>query len=122
MLCLQRDCGFFDWHDARFCPRAYEVIGELLDDIDQLYDENVSLRSRGVNRYNQQPHGGDERQRFDEELEAIRGELRGLKRRQKFDDNEANKWRMKYMTLRGRMLLSWILFIVVVAVLVLKMY
>ncbi|KAK4257249.1 hypothetical protein QN277_006862 [Acacia crassicarpa] len=37
-------CGYFEWHDGVFGQRENEVIKDLLNDIDKLYDENKQLK------------------------------------------------------------------------------
>ena len=60
------------------------MIRELLDDIDKLYDENCRLRRA--------EHG----QRLGEEIDAIHGELRKLKRRNDLYDVELRKGKNKF--------------------------
>ena len=70
--------------------------------MDELYDELMMLRRAGN-------HG----QRFLEELDAIHGDLKMLKRRHRVNVGETNMWKSKFKQLRTMMLSSWVIFIVI---------
>ena len=103
-------CGFFDWHDNKFGLRENNVILELLDDIDQLYNENMMLRRRLSEV--------DRGQSFAEEIGQIYDDLKKLKRRQRANECETSMWKMKYGRLKAAMICQWAVFMVLFMVVV----
>ena len=116
MLILQRRrCNFFKWHDSAIEGRGYIVIKELLDVIDELWDEIEMLRQGSI-------PPNDTGSRFTEaapenlldvteEINAIERELKRLKGRQQLNDDEVGRWKMKYQRLKGVMLFAWLVFL-----------
>ena len=115
LILHRRRCSFFKWHDSEIDGRPHIVIKELLDVIDDLFDENEMLRTRGVpptdtvSRFT----GAATENLVDvtEEINAIERELKRLKGRQQLNDDEVGRWKMKYQRLKGVVLFAWLVFL-----------
>ena len=115
LILQRRKCSFFKWHGAAIEGRGNIVIKELLDVIDDLFDENEMLRQGSV-----PPIATGSRLSEDatenlvdvtEEINAIERELKRMKRRQQLGDDEANRWKMKYQRLRAVVLFACLVFV-----------
>ncbi|KAK4267181.1 hypothetical protein QN277_023997 [Acacia crassicarpa] len=90
-------CGYFEWHDGGFGERENEVIKELLNDIDNLYEENSHLRR------------GDACPKWYEELVALEREVLKMKSEHLLKDSEVKKVHCKFKLALATLLLTWVL-------------
>ena len=68
MCLLQGEhCDFFDWYDDKFRQRELEVIRMLLDETEMVHGDGID-------------NGYDDGRSFLEELDAIHGEIRKLRK------------------------------------------
>ena len=80
------------------------MIKELLDVIDELFDENEMLRQGSAppidtpSRFTEA--NNENLLDVTEEINAIERELKVMKRRQQLNDDEAMRWKMKYHRLK----------------------
>ena len=86
------------------------MIKELLDVIDELFDENEMLRTGGVHPKENEA-ATENLLDVTEEINGIERELKRMKHRQQLNDDETNIWKMKYQRLKVVVLFTWLVFI-----------
>ncbi|KAK4278225.1 hypothetical protein QN277_016099 [Acacia crassicarpa] len=90
-------CGYFEWHDGGFGARANEEIKELLNDIDNLYEENNHLRR------------GDACAKWYEDLVALEREVMKMKSEFLVKESEVKNVQCKFKLALATLLLTWVL-------------
>ena len=86
------------------------MIKELLDVIDELFDENEMLRTGGVHPIDTEA-ATENLLDVTEEINGIERELKRMKHRQQLNDDETNIWKMKYQRLKVVVLFTWLVFV-----------
>ena len=115
LILQRRRCSFFKWHDSAIEGRGYIVIKELLDVIDELYDENEMLRQGSAPPIDTPSRFSEANTEnlldVTEEINGIERELKRMKHMQQLNDDETNIWKMKYQRLKGVVLFAWLVFL-----------
>ena len=92
-VCLLQEehCDFFDWYDDKFEQRPLKVIRMLLDETQMMHGKCV-----------------DDGRSFLEEVDAIHGEIRKLRKSHELNAKQAKRSELKFKLALGTLLLTWV--------------
>ena len=95
MCLLQGEhCDFFDWYDAKFEQRPLKVIRMLLDETEMMHGDCDDC-------------GCDDGRSFLQEVDAIHGEIRMLRKSHELNAKKATRSELKFKIAVGILLLTW---------------
>ena len=89
----EEHCDFFDWYDDKFGQRELKVIRMFLDETEMRHEFGVD-------------DGCDDGRSFLEEVDAIHGEIRKLRKSHELNAKQTKRSKLKFKIAMGTLLLT----------------